>query len=86
MSIVLELAHVFSSQPLSWNLRQWCICSRCESYSDGCATVAGSWEVGLPGYKLNPAEEHFEEAESGPLMCNICFEQVVPPCLLLSNY
>ena len=33
----VELARVFSSQPLSWDTRKWCVCGRCQLFSDGCA-------------------------------------------------
>ena len=33
-----ELARVFACQPLSWDVRDWCVCSRCQVFSDGCAS------------------------------------------------
>ena len=35
---VAELARVFACQPLSWDVRDWCVCSRCQVFSNGCSS------------------------------------------------
>ena len=36
MATVLELARVYACQPFSWDIRSWCVCGRCQCFSDGC--------------------------------------------------
>ena len=77
-SAVLELGSVFTSQSLSWDSRQWCVCTRCECFSDGCANVTGS-----RGLMHKSMTAKAQKAEADANICTICFDRVVSPPLSL---